>query len=166
VQHVPATFDSLFRNDVPGVTRMTQDMAVSVFEQRFRGKLACDPELVARLVGLQGKTLGCWCKPKVCHCDIVLKLSDEYVAMVEEDIGGQTYGGEDEQEEGGEGWGDEEDDEENYTDYGGGDFAVGGAAAPRGNRGGAGRGQAHRKRIDGKESVYSSKHVRRMIGGS
>jgi len=179
VQHVPTTFDSLFRNDVPGVTRMTQDMAVLAFEQRFREKLANDPELVTQLVGLQGKTLGCWCKPNACHCDGVLKLSDEYSSLIAMGGGGgvgertdqahdacaKGKGVEDEQEGGGADW----DAEEEYMDYGGGDFAVGGTVAPRGNRGGAGnagRGQGHRKRIDGKESVYSSKHVRGKIWGS
>ena len=165
VQHVAATYDSPFRNDVPGVTRMTQDMAVSAFEQRFRAKLAADPELVTRLIGLQGKTLGCWCKPKACHCDVVLKLSDEYsnLAGVVEDGEAASATKNKEQEEG---WGDVWAEEDYAGD--GGDFAGGGAAAPRGNRGGAGhagRGRGHRKRIDGKESVYSAKHVRRKTGG-
>jgi hypothetical protein len=176
VQHVPATYDSPFRNDVPRVTRMTQDMAVSAFEQRFRAKLATDPELVTRLVGLQGKTLGCWCKPKACHCDVVLKLSDEYsnpAGMVEDGEGSEVGDGVAGGAEAAGGAGDEEGwdgmwGEEDYGEYGG-DFAVGGAAAPPGNRGGAGsagRGRGHRKRIDGKESVYSAKHVRRKVGAA
>ena len=37
------------------------------------------PDLIASLPELQGKTLGCWCKPKDCHGDI-LKI------MVEDEI--------------------------------------------------------------------------------
>lgn len=37
------------------------------------------PDLVASLPELAGKTLGCWCKPKACHGDI-LKI------MVEDEI--------------------------------------------------------------------------------
>jgi hypothetical protein len=40
---------------------------------------------------------------------------------------------------------------------------AGGGVASRCNRGGAGGGRSNRKRIDGKTSVYSSKHVRRQV---
>jgi hypothetical protein len=90
VQHVPATFNSPFRNDVPGVTEMPQAAAVAAFEQRFRGKLAADPELVKELVGLVGKTLGCWCKPKACHCDVLLMLVEEYSGMLAAAEGGRS----------------------------------------------------------------------------
>lgn len=35
------------------------------------------PELMAALPELVDKTLGCWCKPKDCHGDILLKLVNE-----------------------------------------------------------------------------------------
>lgn len=31
------------------------------------------PELLAALPELEGKTLGCWCKPEPCHGDILIK---------------------------------------------------------------------------------------------
>ena len=34
------------------------------------------PELMARLPELQGKVLGCWCHPKACHGDILLRLAN------------------------------------------------------------------------------------------
>jgi len=40
---------------------------------------------------------------------------------------------------------------------------AGGGVASRCNRGGAGGGRSTRKRVDGKTSVYSSKHVRRQV---
>jgi len=37
------------------------------------------PDLISSLPELRGKTLGCWCKPKTCHGDIL-------VIMVEDEI--------------------------------------------------------------------------------
>lgn len=34
-------------------------------------------DLMDRLHELEGKTLGCWCKPAACHGDVLLKLLDE-----------------------------------------------------------------------------------------
>jgi len=34
------------------------------------------PDLLADLHELKGKTLGCWCKPKLCHGDVLVKLAD------------------------------------------------------------------------------------------
>jgi len=34
------------------------------------------PELMAALHELRGKTLGCWCKPKSCHGDTLARLAD------------------------------------------------------------------------------------------
>jgi hypothetical protein len=30
-----------------------------------------------RLKELEGKALGCWCKPKSCHGDVLIKLIEE-----------------------------------------------------------------------------------------
>jgi|TARA_Y100000310_G_C20700285_1_gene829069 hypothetical protein len=35
------------------------------------------PELLKALPELRGKTLGCWCKPKLCHGDILIKMAEE-----------------------------------------------------------------------------------------
>ena len=34
-------------------------------------------DLVARLPGLRGKTLACWCKPGPCHGDVLVRLAEE-----------------------------------------------------------------------------------------
>jgi len=34
------------------------------------------PDLLGKLSELKGKTLGCWCKPLVCHGDVLAKLAD------------------------------------------------------------------------------------------
>lgn len=42
--------------------------------EKFRQYLLKNPILMARLPELQGKVLGCWCRPKACHCDIIAEL--------------------------------------------------------------------------------------------
>lgn len=173
VHHVEGTFNSPFRNDVPGVTHMSQDAAVSAFEQRFRQKLSQDPELIEKLVGLRNKTLGCWCKPKSCHCDVLLKLADECSGVLhppEPPLGcpaGSTSSGQatettamkeewDDWDDGD--WLDGYDDDGPLTNAG---------PMVRGNRGAAGSargGGGGRRRVDGKGSVYSAKHVRKVAG--
>jgi hypothetical protein len=39
--------------------------------------LAEQPELLAALGELEGKTLGCWCAPKPCHGDVLARLAAE-----------------------------------------------------------------------------------------
>lgn len=36
-----------------------------------------NPEIMKCLEELRGKTLGCWCSPKACHGDILIKLLKE-----------------------------------------------------------------------------------------
>lgn len=179
VHHIEGTFDSPFRNDVPGVTHMDHDAAIFAFEQRFRQKLSQDPELIEKLVGLRNKTLGCWCKPKACHCDVLLKLADEYANIGKAELqemkamAGVAAAAEAaeaaEIDENGfwlydgdvwdpEGWMDDYDDDGPLTNAG---------PMVRGNRGAAGlaRGRGGgRKRVDGKGSVYSAKHARKVAG--
>ena len=35
------------------------------------------PDLIQALPELTGKTLGCWCKPKACHGDMIVKIWKE-----------------------------------------------------------------------------------------
>jgi hypothetical protein len=44
---------------------------------RYEAWLKQQPELMASLHELKGKTLGCWCHPKPCHGDILARLADE-----------------------------------------------------------------------------------------
>lgn len=50
----------------------TRKEAVEKYEQY----LLNSPELMADLHELKGKTLGCWCKPKSCHGDILVKYAN------------------------------------------------------------------------------------------
>jgi hypothetical protein len=41
---------------------------------RYRAYVLASPTLMASLDELRGKTLGCWCKPKPCHGDVLVHL--------------------------------------------------------------------------------------------
>lgn len=56
----------------------TREEVVKKYETYMKDKLNKDKQLVNQLKELKGKTLGCWCKPDLCHGDILLKLIDEY----------------------------------------------------------------------------------------
>lgn len=44
--------------------------------QRYREWIKTQPELLKALPELKGKILGCWCKPKDCHGDVLKELVD------------------------------------------------------------------------------------------
>lgn len=43
----------------------------------YREWIVHQPELLAALPELKGKTLGCWCKPQSCHGDVLAALVDQ-----------------------------------------------------------------------------------------
>jgi len=45
--------------------------------ERYEAYVRSRPELMAQLHTLKGKALGCWCKPKACHGDVLVKLIEE-----------------------------------------------------------------------------------------
>ncbi len=51
------------------------DKCLQLYEEYIRSNKI----LMMSLSELQGKTLGCWCKPKKCHGDILIKLLKELV---------------------------------------------------------------------------------------
>lgn len=44
--------------------------------KKYREYILNKPELLADLHELEGKTLGCWCKPKACHGDVLKELCE------------------------------------------------------------------------------------------
>jgi hypothetical protein len=43
--------------------------------QKYREWILEQPELIEKIrKELKGKTLGCWCKPKDCHGDIIIEI--------------------------------------------------------------------------------------------
>ena len=43
-----------------------------------------NPELLKELVKLEGKILGCWCSPKLCHGHAIMNIIDEHNDIVSE----------------------------------------------------------------------------------
>jgi hypothetical protein len=41
---------------------------------KYREWIIQQPHLMEKLESLRGKVLGCWCKPKSCHGDILIEL--------------------------------------------------------------------------------------------
>lgn len=46
------------------------------YRKYFYDRLQSDPEFKMRIHALKGKTLGCFCKPNVCHGDIIKEYLD------------------------------------------------------------------------------------------
>lgn len=45
--------------------------------EKFEEYIRANSQLMARLGELEGKRLGCWCKPEACHGDVLVKLVEE-----------------------------------------------------------------------------------------
>ncbi len=54
-----------------------RDEIIRQFEKTARARLTVDFRWADKVKALHGKTLGCWCSPKPCHGDILLKLAAE-----------------------------------------------------------------------------------------
>lgn len=48
---------------------------------KYREYVLSNPDLVNSLHELQGKTLGCFCKPQACHGDVLVELYDKFVVQ-------------------------------------------------------------------------------------
>jgi Domain of unknown function (DUF4326) len=44
--------------------------------EKYREWLLQQPNLIAQLAELEGKVLGCWCKPALCHGDVLAELAN------------------------------------------------------------------------------------------
>lgn len=51
----------------------TRAQVIAKYEEWIRN----NPELLEQISELEGKTLACWCKPKPCHGDVLVKILNE-----------------------------------------------------------------------------------------
>lgn len=51
----------------------TREEVIAKYEDHIR----TSPTLMAALPSLAGKTLGCWCPPKPCHGQVLIKILNE-----------------------------------------------------------------------------------------
>ena len=70
--------DSIWANPFKVGQHGDRDNVVQVYKRYIKMKLEKDPELVKKLLALDGKNLGCWCHPEKCHADVLLKLIKKY----------------------------------------------------------------------------------------
>jgi len=47
--------------------------------QKYEDWILTQPHLMADLIELRGKILGCWCVPRQCHGNVLAKLVEKYV---------------------------------------------------------------------------------------
>ena len=47
--------------------------------KKYKKYIMNEPVLLSSLYQLDGKVLGCWCRPKSCHGDVLVKLIKERV---------------------------------------------------------------------------------------
>ena len=59
------------------VEKYGRDGCIDKYEHYIRDKLRNNPQLWQELQKLEGKVLGCFCKPKRCHGDILVKILEE-----------------------------------------------------------------------------------------
>ena len=64
---------SKWGNPFPLYGEQFRDEVVAKYEQHLMNS----PELLAQLGELKGKNLVCYCSPKACHGDILLRLANE-----------------------------------------------------------------------------------------
>jgi len=49
-----------------------RDCCIELFREDFEKRIESDPEFRSAVENLRGETLGCYCKPKPCHGDVIL----------------------------------------------------------------------------------------------
>ena len=49
--------------------------------EKYRDYVLNNPELLSKLPELEGKVLGCWCKPLSCHGDILIELLNRRINL-------------------------------------------------------------------------------------
>ena len=54
----------------------TREGSIEAYQAWFLDKIDEDPEFRESVKELEGKTLGCWCKPKACHGDVIVEFLD------------------------------------------------------------------------------------------
>lgn len=64
-------FGNPFRLDEDG-GEYTREESVEQYEEWFMDKITSDDEFREAVEELRGETLGCYCKPKACHGDVIL----------------------------------------------------------------------------------------------
>ena len=71
-------YDSIWANPYKITETQSREQVLKLYLKYIEKKLESDSNLVGELLKLDGKKLGCWCKPECCHGDILLELMKKY----------------------------------------------------------------------------------------
>ena len=63
--------DGYFGNPFSMRNGTSREDAVQKFQKCFIDRIEKDTEFTRRVLALKGKRLGCFCKPKACHGDVI-----------------------------------------------------------------------------------------------
>jgi hypothetical protein len=67
---------TIFGNPFPISETCHRSTSLAMFTSYFYRRLEKDREFRNAIEALKDKTLGCWCKPKACHGDIIAAYLD------------------------------------------------------------------------------------------
>lgn len=59
------------------VNKFGREKSIELYENYLRQKIEEDETWKEKIRNLEGKKLGCWCKPESCHGDIIIKIFTE-----------------------------------------------------------------------------------------
>ena len=76
-RQMPGFNGSMFANQYRIGVDGTRPEVLKKYELWLREQLRNSPFLMKEILKLDGKVLGCWCSPKPCHGDIIIKLINE-----------------------------------------------------------------------------------------
>ncbi len=68
---------TIFGNPFPE-RKYGRDGCIAKFRTYFYNRIEVDSEFKARVLELKGKRLGCHCKPKACHGDVIAEYLNAY----------------------------------------------------------------------------------------
>lgn len=83
--------DGYFGNPFRLEATMTRGDTLDRYRKYFYHRLSTDEEFRRRIGELQGKTLGCFCKPNPCHGDIIKEYLDHMKGCTDEIAIEKTY---------------------------------------------------------------------------
>lgn len=70
--------DSIWASPYKITETQSREKALKLYHEYIEKKINFEPNLIKELKNLEGKKLGCWCKPECCHGDILIELIEKY----------------------------------------------------------------------------------------
>lgn len=66
--------DGYFGNPFPLESEEDREAVIDQYRIYFNGRITADHDFKRRILELKGKVLGCFCKPKLCHGDVIVEF--------------------------------------------------------------------------------------------